>query len=112
MAPRRSDPDRSVEGTTLRVAMERLAARVARDSGGSRLRALADIRAAVEANIRTAIWGGLNDAEILLTRVLTESSPGAPGRGLRPGPTWRLYRTKKMVDTTRISRTRGGGILI
>jgi hypothetical protein len=65
-------------------AIRRLAARVARDSGGSRLRALADIRAAVEANIRSEVgredWGGQTDAEILLSKVEGES---------RPTPTWR-----------------------
>jgi hypothetical protein len=51
MKPRTPDPNRPIEGTTIRTAVERLARRVVRESGGTTLRALADIRASVDAAI-------------------------------------------------------------
>lgn len=64
------------------VAIERLALRIVRDSGGTPLRALADIKAAVERNIWAEISGG---AEGLLDRV-----PEGGGEKMLPstGPTW------------------------
>jgi hypothetical protein len=72
MASRKPDPDRPVEGTTLRIAIERLALRAVKDSGGTTLRALADIRAAVDAAIERDIAndGSLHDPEILFERVV------------------------------------------
>jgi len=45
------DPDRTVEGIALREAVQKLAARAARERGDTTLRALADLRAAVESCI-------------------------------------------------------------
>jgi hypothetical protein len=42
------DPDRVLEGVAFREALDRLARRAVRESGGTTLRALADLRAAVE----------------------------------------------------------------
>jgi hypothetical protein len=81
MGSRTLDPDRSVEGATLRTVIGRLARRIVIDSGGTKLRALADIRAAVEANIRDEIHGGgAIGAEELLDRV---------SYGANPERTWR-----------------------
>src|SRR5690348_13561378 len=67
------DPDRPIEGTTLREAADRLAIRVVRDSGGTKLHALADLRAAIEACIVAEARRRsrhLDEAEELLDRTL------------------------------------------
>lgn len=62
----------------MHVAIERLALRIVRDSGGTKLRALADIRAAVESNTWTCIRLG-SDPEDILERA----------GGWKEMPTWR-----------------------
>jgi hypothetical protein len=48
MARHVPDSDRTLEGVAFREALDRLALRAVRESGGTKLRALADLRAAVE----------------------------------------------------------------
>ncbi|WP_157545956.1 hypothetical protein [Hamadaea tsunoensis] len=55
MARHLPDPYRIVEGTTLRVAVQRLAERAARERRDTTLRALADLRAAVESCIAAEV---------------------------------------------------------
>ena len=54
MEHRRADPAREVQGVPINVVIRRLAARAARD-GESELRALADLRAAVDQEIAVAV---------------------------------------------------------
>ncbi|GIF15282.1 hypothetical protein [Actinoplanes teichomyceticus] len=60
MARHVPDPNRPIEGTTFQAAIDRLAERAVADGGGTKLRALADLRAAVEecikAETRTRSW--------------------------------------------------------
>jgi hypothetical protein len=51
MARHTPDPDRHLENVPFQDLVDRIARRTVRESGGTRLRALADLRAAVESRI-------------------------------------------------------------
>lgn len=61
--PNQPSPEREINGTPLRYVVDRLARRLASESGESHIRALADIQTAVDHTLRSTI---------LLQRVLRD----------------------------------------
>lgn len=92
----------------MRAVIDRLARRAVIYSGGTRLRALADIRAAVEASIQAEIdvgdRGGATDAEVLLERVMGGALPRLTWRqigedlGVSAQAAHRKYGPRSRVD--------------